>query len=514
MATTQYIGARYVPLFADPLEWDNTREFEPLTMVLHKGASYTSRQYVPKGIDISNEEFWALTGNYNAQVEQYRREVLTFDGRITANTDGVAENKAAIAEETSRATAKENEISESLTEEITRAKKAESDENTRATAKENEIAANLTAEITRAKAAENAETERATAKENEIAAGLTEEIARAKKAEEDEATRAKAAEEKLRDSIVAIEAGDQFVKEHVIMVGDSYAVGINAQGNGSNGIGWFKGLTDYLGLKNVHTYEIGGGGFSKSTNSGPNTGYSFATVINKAATDLADVKNKVTHVIFAGGWNDGAGGSAVSSGIATACSNVRKNFPNAKIEIAMLLAGSIENTHVKGRKQCIIDYRNASLKGGAAFASCLTLPWWLIGQSHDGIHPSESTTVDYIVPFLARLLVTGHSEDYIIDRYTNSTELRLKVPFDFSKTFNGTSLPATIVGANDNYKRPGSKQFFFTEVISQGSNMYYPMLEWKADGSITVNYLGGASPSTNMPFYTLNAQVGPELYDI
>lgn len=83
MATTQYIGARYVPLFADPLEWDDKREFEPLTIVLHEGASYTSRQYVPKGIDILNEEFWALTGNYNAQVEQYRTEVLTFDDRIT-----------------------------------------------------------------------------------------------------------------------------------------------------------------------------------------------------------------------------------------------------------------------------------------------------------------------------------------------------------------------------------------------------------------------------------------------
>ena len=82
MATTQYTGARYVPLFADPLEWDDKREFEPLTIVLHKGASYTSRQYVPKGIDILNEEFWALTGNYNAQVEQYRTEVLTYNDRI------------------------------------------------------------------------------------------------------------------------------------------------------------------------------------------------------------------------------------------------------------------------------------------------------------------------------------------------------------------------------------------------------------------------------------------------
>ena len=69
----QYIGARYVPIFADPAEWDNTRTYEPLTIVLHEGNSYTSRQYVPAGIDIDNTEYWALTGNYNSQIEAYRQ---------------------------------------------------------------------------------------------------------------------------------------------------------------------------------------------------------------------------------------------------------------------------------------------------------------------------------------------------------------------------------------------------------------------------------------------------------
>ena len=93
MATNQYIGARYVPVFADPAEWNNTRTYEPLTIVIHNGNSYTSAQYVPKGIDISNEEFWKLTGNYNAQVEQYRQEVKTYDGRITANADAITTEK-------------------------------------------------------------------------------------------------------------------------------------------------------------------------------------------------------------------------------------------------------------------------------------------------------------------------------------------------------------------------------------------------------------------------------------
>ena len=112
MATNQYIGARYVPVFADPAEWNNTRTYEPLTIVMHNGNSYTSAQYVPKGIDISNEEFWKLTGNYNAQVEQYRKEVATYDNRITANAD-------AITAETTRAEKAESDLNDSLTDTIT-----------------------------------------------------------------------------------------------------------------------------------------------------------------------------------------------------------------------------------------------------------------------------------------------------------------------------------------------------------------------------------------------------------
>lgn len=100
----QYVGARYVPLFADPLEWSSTQGYEPLTVVLHEGNSYTSRQSVPVGIDIDNTAYWAQTGNYNAQIEAYRQEVLAYDGRITANAN-------AIAAETQ---ARESEVAEAM----------------------------------------------------------------------------------------------------------------------------------------------------------------------------------------------------------------------------------------------------------------------------------------------------------------------------------------------------------------------------------------------------------------
>lgn len=95
----QYVGARYVPVFADPLEWSDQMGYEPLTVVLHEGDSYTSMQSVPVGIDIGNTAYWAETGNYNAQIEAYRQEVLAYDGRITANASAIAAETQARTDE-------------------------------------------------------------------------------------------------------------------------------------------------------------------------------------------------------------------------------------------------------------------------------------------------------------------------------------------------------------------------------------------------------------------------------
>ena len=101
MTTQQYIGARYVPIFGrkneESIEWDNSKSYEPLTIVLHEGNSYTSRQFVPVGIDIKNEDFWALTGNYNAQVEAYRQEVQNVKSLAETNKEDIATNKEDIA---------------------------------------------------------------------------------------------------------------------------------------------------------------------------------------------------------------------------------------------------------------------------------------------------------------------------------------------------------------------------------------------------------------------------------
>ena len=50
--------------FADPIEWDITTQYAPFTIVfdMDNGASYISKQPVPKGITLDNSDFWSFVG--------------------------------------------------------------------------------------------------------------------------------------------------------------------------------------------------------------------------------------------------------------------------------------------------------------------------------------------------------------------------------------------------------------------------------------------------------------------
>lgn len=85
----QYVGARYVPKFASPTEWKEGTSYEALTIVTYNNASYTSKVPVPPtvGNPAQNKDYWALTGNYNAQVEEYRQTVEKFADSIEGIKD-------------------------------------------------------------------------------------------------------------------------------------------------------------------------------------------------------------------------------------------------------------------------------------------------------------------------------------------------------------------------------------------------------------------------------------------
>lgn len=145
--TSMYIGARYVPIFADPVEWDDDREYEPLTIVVHNGDCYTSKCYVPKGAQLppypdGQTKYWVKTSDYNYQfadlkktvtdlsrlVEQFQKDNEHFTELINGWNEKVIQWEKDMAAWGERLDAVESNVADltaSLNAEIDRAKAAE-----------------------------------------------------------------------------------------------------------------------------------------------------------------------------------------------------------------------------------------------------------------------------------------------------------------------------------------------------------------------------------------------------
>lgn len=87
------LGYYYIPDFRG--EWSARQEYPPMSVVeapsgiggVTAGDSYTALDWVPAGTPLTDERYWAKTGNYNAQVAELQQTVDGFDARITAATE-------------------------------------------------------------------------------------------------------------------------------------------------------------------------------------------------------------------------------------------------------------------------------------------------------------------------------------------------------------------------------------------------------------------------------------------
>lgn len=87
----QYVGARYVPKIMG--EWNKALQYEALSIVTYKNNSFTSKIPVPANVDISNENYWVNTANYNAQVTQYEKNVREYNAKVTEYEKNVRDYK-------------------------------------------------------------------------------------------------------------------------------------------------------------------------------------------------------------------------------------------------------------------------------------------------------------------------------------------------------------------------------------------------------------------------------------
>lgn len=81
MAVRQYIGARYVPLYAG--DWDATKNYEPLTIVTDANSnSFTSLKDVPAGTALIDRDYWIQTSSFSGAVDTLTRRVSAAETEI------------------------------------------------------------------------------------------------------------------------------------------------------------------------------------------------------------------------------------------------------------------------------------------------------------------------------------------------------------------------------------------------------------------------------------------------
>ena len=305
MSVSQYIGARYVPLFADPLTWDITKTYEPLTIVYYQGNSFTSRQAVPAGIDITNGDYWALTGNYNAQIEQYRTEVQTYDNRITANTNSNTAQDAQLAGTSSSGLKALIEANASDIDALEQSDTA--------------IAAQLagTSSSGLKTLIDNESTARANA-DTTLAGDIT----------DLETVLTGFSTSNQVKTYVDAAITDVTTKPDMVVIGDSFTSSYYVQDSDL----WYHAVADALGAT-PHNYSQRGAGFLNASSQDSST---FMSLLEDAAEDTSFDNANVKWLFVYGGLNDidhANASQAFTTYFNNFCNAVVSNFPNAKLVV-------------------------------------------------------------------------------------------------------------------------------------------------------------------------------------
>lgn len=388
--------------YADPIEWDITRQYEANTVVVdaRTGNAYISTHAVPAGVQINNAEYWTQIYNYADIVDTVRAQIATNEGDTTTASQRFEVGDWVF-------------VSGLLYEVIAPMIAGDSfvvDSNVKKVTVEELVKVIKTALDNAFQGIIN-ETQARTDADTAINGRIDNEV----QARADADTAINGRIDSLALGVTTLNENQQrLLNRKFVLIADSY--GLNPSADTS----WVAKLIDNLDLTvgvNAFYYSEGGASF------GGNDGLPlFQNMVNNISVVGADLDD-ITDVVICGGYNDidGVHGATVASilaGIAQTKANVSTRFPNARLHIgfvgattnASLLVPLVIalNAYIKACATNSIHYLN-----NVEF--CLHHDVLI---QNDGIHPTADGSIG-IADAVSQALLTGSAD--VVKVYKNST---------------------------------------------------------------------------------------------
>jgi hypothetical protein len=441
-----YTGSRYIPIFGrageDTVEWDNSKDYEALTIVTKDNATYTSRQDVPAGIDISNATYWAKMGDYTVDMSK-------IDTELNNNANNIA-TKADAADTTAKLATKANSADVYT--------KTATDAAIRNAVKPKANSADVYTKTATDAAISNAVKPKA----NSADVYTQSEI-----------------DTKLSTKL------DTDLRTEIVWIGDSFSAGYQPSGilPQSQRIPYI--CASDIGL-NPHVYANSASGFTKTGDGG----LTINDMANQAIKLDANTRAKTKYVIVYAGFNDTADNNTPISGVGNSfdvtMAALVNNFPNAEIHYAFN-CGANGLTTGQGKTRQILGAQ-AMANSRIRFNEDIT--WSLLARAemaYNGNDPHPNPTGQiFLGNNWANILLGGSAVNY----YSSQTPMGGGLSGNISFTAAGPNL--SLSGKGSGTPQGGSATIAnLPNVFDLGDNFLYAL--GNSGGQIAFWHLAGGN---------------------
>lgn len=376
--------------YHDPIKWDITTQYTRNTIVVDGYNTYLSKQPVPAGVDISNDNYWLKVADFRGYIEDYKHFITTTDlGNSDITLNKLITNNLIIYNDKLYKVI--NDI-EADTKVIIGTNIEAIDVNKWVLDFINDLTTKINlanVEIESNKALINSNTDSIVKNETAINNNTTSINTLNSKVDSevnDIHNMINDNETLINNNTTSInninnKLNTQYIKHYkYIFLGDSYDKTLS---------GWINSVASNLGISSNNYYNLSQSGTGFTT---PTTWLSILqTWVYNHNTEL----NDITDIIIGGGANDSLLSTiqGLSSAITTFCDYVKNNLPNAHIKLGYianeLSTGTVLQTDYNTRQYCIYLYKNNIIKNGEYLNGTEYSLYKTSMLSSDGLHPSQ-----------------------------------------------------------------------------------------------------------------------------